>query len=425
MSRQKILIVDDEPNIRLMLARMIEPLNHDVAAAADGVEALECIRAEPVDLVISDLAMPRMGGLELLEQVRTEGFDCAYIILTGFGDLPQALAARERYNIANFLVKPIHNMDQFLFDVESALSRRLLERENRSLMERLRSINANLEVKVRERTAELEQKNAALDRLSRFRADAIKVIGHELRTPLAILSGYYALAAQAAPEAMAGLTPPMEASIERLQEIVEKALSLLRAGQAPEFPLELAEVRPEVLLRSIADRISPLVALRHIEIVLSGTETEIPPCRWDRAKIEELVEELLINAIRASEDGSRIVLSVVDEGDDAVQLVVKDTGVGIPPDQRERVFEPFVTLDRADHHSSGQFDFGAAGVGIGLSTAQLWATIHGGRIDALAGDGGRGTAMAVHLPRRAGNRAGSAPAGEPDEAAQPGTPLTA
>ena len=57
-----------------------------------------------------------MDGLQLLESVRREGFDCAFIILTGYGDLPQALAARERFNISNFLVKPIHNMDQFLFD---------------------------------------------------------------------------------------------------------------------------------------------------------------------------------------------------------------------------------------------------------------------------------------------------------------------
>jgi hypothetical protein len=398
MSASKVLIVDDELSIRIMLTRMIEPLKHEVYCAEDGQTALELVRRAGIDLVISDLMMPRVNGLELLEQIRTEGYDCAFIILTGFGDLPQALSAREKYNISNFLVKPIHNMDQFLFDVESALSRRKLERENRCLVQRLQEYNVQLEEKVRERTSELEDKNQELGRLSRFRADALKVLGHELRTPLAILSGYYALASSGAAEDFKALSPSMGASIQRLQQIVDKSLLLLKAHGATEFPLELKSLYPSTLCRAVAERIRPFVAERRLEIVGPATCENPAPCRWDSEKMDEVVEELLINAIRASEDGSRIEMGL-RHSEDWIELTVKDFGVGIPAGRHEQVFEPFVTVREAAHHSSGLFEFGAEGVGIGLSTARMWVALHGGTISAEPNNGHPGTTLRVRMPR--------------------------
>jgi len=399
MSASKILIVDDELSIRIMLTRMIEPLKHEVYCAEDGAMALDLVRQAGIDLVISDLMMPRMDGLALLAQIRNEGHDCAFIILTGFGDLPQALSARDKFNISNFLVKPIHNMDQFLFDVESALSRRVLERENRQLMRSLREVNAQLEEKVRERTRELEVKNQELGRLSTFRADALKVLGHELRTPLAIVSGYYALATSGGTEEFKTLAPPMGSSIRRLQQIVDKALLLLQASETTEFPLELTEMYPRDLCNAVADRIRPFVADRRLEI------QPVPPCDarqlclWDHEKIEEVIEELLINAIRASMDGSRIEIDVRPAGE-MVEMMITDYGVGIPEGEHERIFEPFVTLRKADQHSSGLFEFGAEGVGIGLSTARRWVALHGGTLTARGNEGRPGTTMTVRLPRR-------------------------
>ena len=398
MSASKILIVDDELSIRIMLTRMIEPLKHEVYCAEDGQMALELVRRTAVDLVISDLMMPRVNGLELLEQIRREGFDCAFIILTGFGDLPQALTAREKYNISNFLVKPIHNMDQFLFDVESALSRRVLERENRRLLERLQDINVQLEEKVRERTSELEDKNRELGRLSRFRADALKVLGHELRTPLAILSGYYSLASNGSLEEFRALSPAMGASIERLQQIVEKSLLLLKADGATEFPLELDSLYPSTLCREVVERIRPFVAGRRIEIQAPASCANPKPCRWDREKMEEVVEELLINAIRASGDGARIEMAL-QHSEDWIDLAIKDYGEGIPDGKHEQVFEPFVTVREAAHHTSGLFEFGAEGAGIGLSTARLWVNLHGGTIVAEPNAEHPGTTLRVRMPR--------------------------
>jgi two-component system, sensor histidine kinase and response regulator len=422
MSTSRILIVDDELSIRIMLTRMVEPLKHEVLCAEDGIMALDLVRRAGVDLVISDLMMPRMDGIGLLEAIRREGYDCAFIILTGFGDLPQALLAREKFNISNFLVKPIHNTDQFLFDVESALSHRMLERENSRLLQRQQDVNARLEDKVQARTHELKQKNEELARLSRFRADVLKVLGHELRTPLAILTGYHALASGGSAAALAELGPSMGASIRRLQEIVDKALHLLKAGEATEFPLELRDVGAPELCRRVAERLAPFIAERRLAVVSPPEPPQGLPCCWDVEKIEEVVEELLLNAIRASADGSRIEIGLAPAGE-WVELNITDYGVGIPEAMRERIFEPFVTLREAQHHSSGLFEFGAEGVGIGLSTARLWVTLHGGSIAALPNPGRPGTTMRVRLPRRAVEPAGSKPAREERQGARASDPI--
>ncbi len=417
MTVSKILIADDDLPIRIMLSRMIESLHHEVYFAEDGAMALDIVRRAGIDLIISDLMMPRMDGLELLRHLRQEGYDCAFIILTGFGDLPQALSARENYNISNFLVKPIHNMDQFLFDVESALSRRMLERENRQLLERLQNVNAELEDKVRKRTQELEDKNQELARVSRFRADALRVLGHELRTPLSLLSGFHSLTLGGGQETRASLAQHMGASIERLQQIVERALLLLRASETTEFPLELRAVIPSELCRRVAERLRPFVAKRRLEIVVWPGCADPEACLWDVEKIEGVVEELLINAIKASPDGSRIDVWL-DRRDKGIELVIQDMGVGVPEGQYERMFEPFVTLRDTLHHGSGLFDFGGEGVGIGLSTARLWVERHGGTLVARPNEGQPGTTLTVWLPRsaaepaaeRPGSLAGDAPA---------------
>ncbi len=403
MSRSNVLIVDDEPSIRIMLTRMLEPLNHAVSTAEDGQRALEIARQEKIDLIISDLRMPRMDGLTLLENLRRDGNDLAFIILTGYGELPQALAARERFNISDFLVKPIHNMDQFLFEVESALSRRLLERQNQTLMESLRQMNIQLEAKVDERTRELLLKNDELQRLSTFRADVLRVLGHELRTPLAILSGYHHLASQGASVQFESLAPRMGGSIERLKEIVERSLQQLKASERTQFPLEPEVVNPSELCDRVIERLSPFITSRGIRLQLPECAFR-EDCEWDREKMEEVIEELLINAVRASADNSRIDLSIMGDAR-WVEFQVKDYGVGISEDKLERIFEPFVTLGKADHHTSGLFDFGAEGIGLGLSTAKMWAELHGGSIAAQSNTGTKGITLVLRVPRRVSSAA--------------------
>ena len=405
----KILIVDDEVSIRIMLSRMIELLNHEVTSAEDGQTAYEMITGGNYDLIISDLKMPRMDGLTLLEKIRGDSVDSAFIILTGHGDLPQALAARERFNISNFLMKPIHNMDQFLFDVDSAITRRRLEIENRSLMERLRKINTELEEKVSARTREVLEKNEEVARLVNFRAEVLRVLGHELRTPLAILSGYHHLNTRQNPLQNKQIAFSMGKSITRLQEKVEKSLHLLQGTESTQFPLELEPILPVEVCERVIERIQPLIAHRGIRIETSSDFAG--RCRWDREKIEAVFEELIVNAVRASPDEASIDIRIQGEAG-MVTIEMRDRAGGIPEDQLESIFEPFITLGDPVHHMSGTFEHGAKGIGIGLSNAKMWVELHQGTIQAQNNADGSGCTFTVKIPCEV------VPAGSPGKPAE-------
>jgi signal transduction histidine kinase len=396
VERERIVVVDDDAGMRRMLARMLEPLGHEVAIAESAAEALALAEQRPVDLVVSDLKMPGMDGLNLLRTLRERGHDSAFILVTAFGELDAVLSARDRYELSNFFVKPIFSQDKFLFDVITALRKRRLELENRRLIAALESANQSLERKVTERTQELSEKNLELTRLSNFRADVLKVLSHELRTPMAILKGHLGLSEGGGERRQS--TATMRTAVDRVQEIIDQALAL-KLGSEPASP-EIAprEVDPAALVGEVVERISPLVA--HRGITIAWEAGHVQRCRWDATRIGSVIEELLVNAVRASRDGQAIRVRIRPHGQ-SVEIAVSDQGVGIPPGERARIFEPFVTLGPAERHRSGQFTYRAQGAGLGLAVAKLWVDLHRGEIYVHGNEDGPGTTVVLRLPRDA------------------------
>jgi signal transduction histidine kinase len=396
VNRHRIVVVDDEPGMQRLLQRLLTPLNQEVLVAGDAESALRIANSAPVDLFVSDLRMPGMDGLALLERLRETGHDSAFILVTAFGELDAVLRARDDLRLSNFMVKPIHNHDKFLYDVNSALRQRELEVQNRSLIRELEEANQTLESKVLQRTRELTEKNVELARLSNFRADVLKVLSHELRTPMAILKGYMDIRFG---DAAAGQDQParvMRRTLERMQSVVDHAVQLRRGSESASFALALGPVDPRELCSRAVTHIQPLVANRKIEIALE--EHAVPHCTWDAHRVESILEELLTNAARNTPDGSKIQVALRAAGGH-VEIRVRDRGEGIPEEDRERVFEPFVTLGPAERHQSGQFAHRAQGTGLGLAVVKLWVELHGGRVTVQPNEDGVGSTFVVSLPQ--------------------------
>lgn len=395
-ARERILIVDDDPGMRKMLQRVLAPLGHEIRVAEGGAQALEAAAREPVDLVLSDLKMPEMDGLTLLEKLRGQGSDAAFILLTAYGELDAVLSARDRFGLSNFFVKPIFSQDKFLFDVMTALAKRRLERENRRLLLALAAANQSLEEKVAERTRELIEKNAELQRASNFRAEVLKVLSHELRTPMAILQGYMGLRAAEPDADTSQAMRVMRHAVNRVQGIVDQAIQLKRGDEPAPFTVKMVEVDPNIPCSEAVGRIQPLVAFRNIQIQFTPDAPSV--CRWDAQRIETVVEEVLINAVRASQDGALVLVKVRSRGG-WVDISVRDEGVGIPEPERNRIFEPFVTLGSPDRHHSNQFGYRAQGAGLGLAVAKLWVDLHHGEFTVHDNAGDPGTTVVLSLPR--------------------------
>ncbi len=189
-----LLFVDDEPGILSSLRRLFRPHGYRILIAESGVEGLELLHENEVDLIISDMRMPEMDGAAFLHQVKQEWPDIVRILLTGYADITSTIAAINEGEIYRYISKPWDD-NEIVLTVREAIERRQLEKENHRLQqltleqnEALKTLNASLEQKVAERTAELRAALAQIEKthgeLKKSFVTSVQVFGGliELRT---------------------------------------------------------------------------------------------------------------------------------------------------------------------------------------------------------------------------------------------------
>lgn len=168
MAQELILIVDDEEAIREVVATLLESQGYRCAAVANGRLAVDYLRDHPVDLVLSDMIMPEMGGMQLLAWMRTHHQDFPVIMVTAMHDVSTALEAIRR-GAYDYVLKPFEK-DRLFTSVRRALEHRRLVLENRNYQR-------NLEKLVEERTAQLQH---ALDQLEESYDETLEALGGAL-----------------------------------------------------------------------------------------------------------------------------------------------------------------------------------------------------------------------------------------------------
>jgi two-component system phosphate regulon sensor histidine kinase PhoR len=254
-----------------------------------------------------------------------------------------------------------------------------------------------------------------LHRAQRARTELVANVSHELRTPItaarALAETLEMELGEASPREMiepnemepaavehqARFATRLVEELDRLGGIVDRLLRLSRLESQDE-PFAIQALATEAQLRVAAERIAPLATARGVRVhVAAGLQAEPDaPVRADRERLLEVLSNLLENALRVSPDGGSVTLSAHVEGD-AVRIEVSDEGPGIPPSERERVFERFYTGDSS--RTSG-----AAGSGLGLAIARHIVLRLGGRI--WVDDRHPGATICVDLPRAEGDVAG-------------------
>jgi two-component system, OmpR family, phosphate regulon sensor histidine kinase PhoR len=156
--------------------------------------------------------------------------------------------------------------------------------------------------------------------------------------------------------------------VDALTQMAAELLELTRI-ESGQVPLELAKVSPASLLNSAADRMRAQAERAGLAL-RSEVPADIPQVRADAARLEQVLVNLIHNAVKFTRPGGEVVLSAQAEGE-VVCFRVSDTGVGIPSDDLERIFERFYKADRA--RSGG-------GTGLGLSISRHLVEAHGGKI---------------------------------------------
>jgi len=386
----RVLLVDDEPNIRWTLGEFLRRQGFDPVTAPDYESALGILREQEVDVAVIDILLPGRSGIELLKEIGDSQNYIPVLMMTGEPDLeriPEILRA----GAYDYMAKPVVK-DTLIEAVCRAVDKKKAVDEKMKLDQEIRAHARALELLVDERTRDLatiERANSDAMRSLQERLEsseqvallgrAAAQIAHEVKNPLAGLRLYAMhlkskMAANSKGEI--DLVNKIIDTVNRLSEIVERTLDFARPIRLSKSRLDINRVITEAL-----NLLEPQIAANRISVELHLASSRVE-CVADEPSIGSALVNLILNAIQAMPGGG--TLSIESGRDDGrVSVKIADTGCGIRPDAIDRVFEPFYTTK-------------SKGLGLGLAYARKVIEQHAGSIQ-ISSVEGQGTRVNVLL----------------------------
>jgi len=376
----RVLLVDDDEDDYVVTRDIVanipgRPITLDWVADYDS--ALAAVARDEHQVYLIDYRLGARTGVELLFAMREAGCPRPAILLTGQSELEIDLQAAEA-GAADFLEKGL-------------LDETVLERSVRYALKQ-HAQEAELERKVRTRTGELAESNAKLRVADRRKDEFLATLAHELRNPLApILNAIEILRMQ--PEnarAVGTAHGRIERQVGQLVRLIDDLLDASRITRDKlslnREPIDLREP-----IQIAVEASAPVIVAAGLTLDVQLPPDDVPLLvRGDRVRLAQLFTNLLNNAGKYTESGGRVTLSVETDGV-TVTASVSDTGVGIPAEMLQEVFEMFSQVDRTLNRSQG-------GLGIGLALVRRVVDLHDGTIIAASPGTGQGSTFTVTLP---------------------------
>lgn len=383
--QERILIVDDEEGLRYVFARQLSSAGYTVETAENGLVAVEKIQAQEYGVILTDMKMPKMDGMGVIQHAKEKWHETELIVLTGHGSLENALEAFKAGNVFEYLLKPLEDISLLDAVVQRAFERRRLRRHNRQLFEQLQQAYE-----------ELKQKSEQLIQTEKMSSIGQLAAGvaHELNNPLTAVIGFTQyIEEKLGKQSLAELNDEEHTRVlAALQNVIKGAhrcrdivSSLLRFSRATHKGV-FSEVDVNIVL------IDSFVFTEHMLLrngitLEKNLSQELPTIQGNAARLQHVFTNLILNAQQATESGGCVsVTSEAVSNPAGVLISVVDTGYGISPENLERIFEPFFT-SRPDN----------SGTGLGLSIVRQIVQEHNGRIE-VESEVGKGTCFRIFLP---------------------------
>jgi two-component system sensor histidine kinase/response regulator len=350
-TRGDVLIVDDFPDTLALYEAILAEDGHRVRTAADGMEALRQVEVQEPELVLLDVSMPGLGGVEVLRRLRARrGGGPAVIMLTAARREPQSIEAGLKEGADAYLTKPI---------------------DSRELLARVRAALETFRLK---RMLEAQ------------RRDHVAMLVHDLRHPLSSLGLIAELldTEDMNPGERRNAVAQIRSMCTEMARLVDGVLvaSRLEAGV---FTVDPRGIRARDVIEPMLAVFTPIAARRSVTLEFLG---ELDVEVWaDRHKLRQALDNLLANALKFTPRGGRVRVRVWREAERAV-FEIADSGPGIARGERDTVF---------DRYKQGARGRTAGGAGLGLAIARGIAEAHQGTITVEAGDLG-GASFRISLP---------------------------
>lgn len=365
----KILVVDDDANLRESVRDNLELEGYEVTEAGTGAEAMKAVVTGFFDVILMDFNLPDSTGIDVIRDIRKVNTESEILMLTAHASLDTALKAI-RESVYDFLVKPV-DFDVLKRAISKAVEKLRLIQDNRRLIEDLRKANEQLLY------------------LSNMKSKFLSMASHDLSNSLMTL--------QVSLEMLIGSMNPSEEQQKRMMYISNGISQLSRliedlvdwaSIESGKFRLEMEAQEPGKVVEDCVG--AQLVRAQQRGIALKADVAKaLPRIQADKRRLTQVLGNLLENALRHTGKGGAVTVSAVKH-EGAVRIGVTDTGEGIEPSEIQKIFESFYQ-PQSSHAARGR-------LGLGLSISKEIVHSHGGKIWVESAGKGKGASFLFTIP---------------------------
>ncbi|MCD4780058.1 MAG: hybrid sensor histidine kinase/response regulator [Candidatus Omnitrophica bacterium] len=380
MRGNNVVILDDEQNILNSLKRLFRDEPIKVFTTTDYKEALEFIDKEKVKVVLSDHRMPEVSGIEFLTMVKKDHPPIIRMLFTGYLDVGVAEDAINKSGVYRFINKP-WNEEELKSAILQGIERFNLQEENLILNEAIKKQNA-----------ELIEINTKLKNMYESQRAFTSTVSHELRAPLAaiktavdiIISG----SAGELTDNQNKFLNKAKINVDRLNCLINDILDLSKL-ESGKMELNIFPGDLNMLINDVLEIQGPLAEKRKL-FIKTELQEDVPFIPFDTDKMNQVINNLVNNAIKFTDQGGVTVRTVLHSDENNVEIIVQDTGRGIEKENMDKLFNKFQQLS-----DPSQVEVGASGLGLAICKEIIFQ--HGGKIWAES-EPGKYTAFKFLLP---------------------------